>query len=96
MNNWWSEKKNNMSHWPTYVALMVDKLMYGMVEASKHFTNDKAVKENGMSALDNSLYLSPVRAFYCTLDKFEDYRKDKMAWYIIPDCVPEVLRKTKM
>jgi len=84
-----------MPQWPTYVALTIDKLMCGIVEAAKHYSNDKAVRENVIASIDTSLYLAPVRAFYRTLDKFEDSREDKIAWDVVPECIPEVLRAKK-
>ena len=84
-----------MPQWSTYVALTVDKLMCGIVEAAKHYSNDKAVRENVITSIDTSLYLAPVRAFYRTLDKFEDSREDKIAWDVVPECIPEVLRAKK-
>jgi len=84
-----------MPQWPTYVALTVNKLMCGIVDNAKHYSNDKAIRKNVIASIDILLYLAPVCAFYRTLDKFEDYREDKIAWDVFPNCIPKVLQPKK-
>ena len=84
-----------MPHFPTYIALTIDKLLTGYVSAAKQFQNNKAIKETAIASLQMEHYRGPTLSFYHTMTTVEDYRENKMVWDVVPDYIPNVLHIAK-
>lgn len=84
-----------MPAFPICVALKVDKLCAGLVEAATHYTNFNAAKDNNVSAVYLEAYNDPIRVFYSDLKDMRKYVAHEKPWDIIPPYLASALEATK-
>jgi hypothetical protein len=93
--DWFKDHAGKMPLFPTYIALLSDKLFVGFVKSAENYTNQCAAKDGAVANLDMADLSRAIGTFYNIvkeIKKFVDYDKlwvDYPAFLLPPDTTPE-------
>jgi len=93
--DWFKDHAGKMPLFPTYIALLLDKLFVGFVKSAENYINQCAAKDGIVANLDMDDLSRAIGTFYNIVKevkKFVDYDKhwvDYPAFLLPPDATPE-------
>ena len=93
--DWCKDHTSKMLLFPTYIALLLDKLFVGFVKSVENYTNQCAAKDRVVANLDMDDLSRAIGTFYNIvkeIKKFANYDKlwvDYPAFLLPPDATPE-------
>jgi hypothetical protein len=93
--DWFKDHAGKMPLFPTYIALLSDKLFVGFVKSAENYTNQCTAKDGAVTNLDMADLSRAIGTFYNIvkeIKKFVDYDKlwvDYPAFLLPPDTTPE-------
>ena len=93
--DWFKDHAGKMPLFPTYIALLSDKLFVGFVKSAENYTNQCATKDGVVANLDMADLSRALGTFYNIVKEIKksvDYDKlsvDYPAFLLPPDAAPE-------
>ena len=82
--DWFKDHAGKMPLFPTYIALLSDKLFVGFVKSAENYTNQCAAKDGAVTKLDTDDLSKTIGTFYNIIKEIKKYVDYDKRWVDYP------------